>query len=274
MKRILKQTLGFASLALISVAATAGIKDTPHNLTASNTANGVNTQSTTAQICVFCHTPHASNTDVSAPLWNKGSTAQTYQQYNTAFSSTIDGEVLAVGSVSAACLSCHDGTQAMDNLVNAPGSGGLAASTTSGSNRPYTWNLGSEKIASGSVANLGIDLRNDHPIGIEYCGGGISNGGSTTLSGSCEDKDFKTPATDVINSAPIFWVDTSNSGVRGKGDIILYTRTFTGGTKRPSVECASCHDPHQDKVSGGAPDVNFMRVTTAESKICLACHTK
>ena len=31
---------------------------------------------------------------------------------------------LSVGSVSLACLSCHDGAQAMDNLINAPGSGG------------------------------------------------------------------------------------------------------------------------------------------------------
>jgi len=273
MKRIFKQTLGFASLVLLSASAFAGIDTTPHNLT--STGPGPNKQDTTAQICVFCHTPHASNTAASAPLWNKGTAASTsYSQYNTAFSSTIDGQVLPVGSVSAACLSCHDGTQAMDNLVNAPGSGGLAASSTAGSNRDYNWTVGSEKISATSVANLGVDLRNDHPIGIEYCGGGLSNSAGTTLAGSCKDTDFKTPKTARINSTPVFWIDSTNAAgadVRGKGDIILYSRTFSAGADRPSVECASCHDPHQAK---GTDDVNFMRVSTAGSKICLACHTK
>ena len=39
------------------------------------------------------------------------------------------------------------------------------------------------------------------------------------------------------------------------------------------VQCTSCHDPHTDK-AGTNSDVNFMRVTTSGSKICLACHTK
>jgi predicted CXXCH cytochrome family protein len=265
MKKIFKHTLVFASLALLAGAASAQIKDTPHNLTTTGT-NQVNMQSSTQQICVFCHTPHAANTGVTAPLWNKGTPpATSYQQYTTANSSTIDGQVLAVGSVSAACLSCHDGTQAMDNLVNAPGSGGLNAS---GSNQNYVWTQGSEKITS-AVANLGTDLRNDHPIGIEYCGGGLSK--SVTASTSCADKDFKSISTKDINNVPVFWVDVSLAGQRNKTDIILYSREFSSGANRPSVECASCHDPHVAKGSG---DVNFMRVTTAGSAICLACHTK
>jgi predicted CXXCH cytochrome family protein len=264
MKKNLKQTLGFVTFALLSGAAFAQITSTPHNLT--STGPGPNKQDTTAQICVFCHTPHASNTGVSAPLWNKGTPATTYTTYSTANSSTIDGQVLTVGSVSAACLSCHDGSQAMDNLVNAPGSGNL---TVGGANRTYNWTAGTELVAG--VANLGADLTNDHPIGIEYCGGGLSNGGTTTLSGTCKDGDFKAPITNVINSVPVFWVDTNANTARDKADIILYSRTFAAGANRPSVECASCHDPHTAK---GSNDVNFMRVTTAGSAICLACHTK
>lgn len=262
MKKTFKHTLVFASLALLAGAASAQIKDTPHNLT--STGPGPNTQSTTQQICVFCHTPHASNTDATAPLWNKGLPNTTYQQYKTANSSTIDGEVLAVGSVSAACLSCHDGTQAMDNLVNAPGSGGL---NTAGSDRNYNWNVGASKITG--VANLGADLKNDHPIGIAYCGGGLS--ASVTDKSNCKDKDFNSITTESINSTPVFWVEVTGASARNKGDIILYTRDFSGATATPSVECASCHDPHTAKGTG---DVNFMRVTTAGSAICLACHTK
>jgi predicted CXXCH cytochrome family protein len=158
----------------------------------------------------------------------------------------------------------------MDNLVNAPGSGGLVAG---GSSRGYIW-TGSNVVTG--VANLGADLRNDHPIGIEYCGGGITGTG-TTVNGSCTDADFKgsasTPAlkTASINSQQVFWVDSGTAAnTRDKSDIILFTRDFSG-TNRPSVECASCHDPHKAQ---GSDDVNFMRVTTAGSAICLACHTK
>ncbi|HJV25454.1 MAG TPA: cytochrome c3 family protein [Aromatoleum sp.] len=267
MKKILKHSLALASLALVAGAASAGIENTPHNLTTSGT--GPNKQSTTGQICVFCHTPHASNTSVSAPLWNKGLPSTSYTTYSTQNSSTIDGSVLSVGSVSAACLSCHDGTQAMDNLVNAPGSGGYKLG---GSDRSYNWTTGASKITG--VANLGADLTNDHPIGIQYCGGGLT-GSSSTVSGTCNDGDFQRTKvqTKNVNGKQVFWVDTTGSGVRSKNDIILYTRDFSGAAATPSVECASCHDPHVDKSVTG-PDVNFMRVTTNGSAICLACHTK
>lgn len=278
MKKIVKQTLALASLALVASAASAaltGISNTKHNLT--STGTGPNKQTSTEQICVFCHTPHAANTSVEAPLWNKGlPSASGYTTYSTANSSTIDGEVLGVGSVSAACLSCHDGTQAMDNLVNAPGSGNY---NSGGANQAYVWTAGGEMIgaAGNSIANLGQNLRNDHPIGIQYCGGGITGTG-TTVNGTCRDTDFTSSTgglkTKTINSAQVFWIDTSTvDNVRSKSDIILYTRDFSGGSvKGPSVECASCHDPHVEPK--GTDGISFMRVTTSGSKICLACHTK
>ena len=275
MKKIVKQTLALASLALVASAASAGISNTKHNLT--STGTGPNKQTSTEQICVFCHTPHAANTGVEAPLWNKGLPASSgYTTYSTANSSTIDGEVLGVGSVSAACLSCHDGTQAMDNLVNAPGSGGY---TSGGANQAYNWTAGGEIIgvSGNAIANLGQNLRNDHPIGIQYCGGGLTGSG-TSVNGTCRDSDFVKQdtrlKTKTINSAQVFWIDTSTiDNTRSKSDIILYTRDFSGGSvKGPSVECASCHDPHVEPK--GTDGISFMRVTTAGSQICLSCHTK
>lgn len=280
MKKILKSSLLFASLAVVASGATAGISDTKHNLTTSGT--GPNKQSTTQQICVFCHTPHASNTTISAPLWNKTTPSGTYSTYAAMNSTTIDGQILAVGSVSAACLSCHDGTQAMDNIINAPGSGQYDSTGGGSGGLAYSWSSGGDTIGgtgTNTVANLSQDLKNDHPIGIEYCGGGVSGSG-TTVSGTCKDSDFITQnsaslklQTKEVNGQQVFWVDTTTSGTRTKNDMILYTRTFTGGVSRPSVECASCHDPHVSDTDSGA-DLDFMRVTTAGSKICLACHVK
>ena len=62
---------------------------------------------------------------------------------------------------------------------------------------------------------------------------------------------------------------TGVADTREKSDIILYARTFTAG-EGPSVECASCHDPHEDTVR----PVSFLRIANSNSDVCLACHIK
>ena len=55
-------------------AQTVGITTTRHNLgSAANGIAGRNQVSTadTAEVCVFCHTPHGGSTTAPAPLWNK-----------------------------------------------------------------------------------------------------------------------------------------------------------------------------------------------------------
>ena len=279
--------IGALSLAVVlsGSAMAAGITSTKHNLTTTGTSP--NKQSNTDQICVFCHTPHAADVTAPVPLWNKkmnvtGATYNTYDQLNT---STLNGQILAVGSVSLACLSCHDGTQAMDNIINAPGSGGFDATGGGAAGIGFVWTAGNKTMSNTSttLAMLSTDLRNDHPVGIQYCGGGLT-GATTVVSGTCSDTDFINgtlgstsdgrPAqvkTANINTNQVFWVDVDNLAGRGKNDIQLYTRTFTAGSG-PSVECGSCHDPHVE--SKATDNVMFMRVTTAGSKVCLSCHVK
>ena len=260
-------------------AVAAGIADTRHNLSTSNPRTGENRVTAgTEEICVFCHTPHGADITAPAPLWNKnlGSLAG-YQTYASLNSSTIDGTILNVGSVSLACLSCHDGTQAMDNIINAPGPGGLDTTGGGPNGRSYTWDTTTTRVdASGKLvgannaALLGTDLRNDHPIGIQYCGGGPN---STTPAGACKDIDFVAPQSATINSNLVWWVDTpgGTAGTRQRTDIVLYTRDFAG-TNGPSVECGSCHDPHVPAVN--AQQVAFLRVSNTGSGLCLACHVK
>lgn len=264
-----------ATLSLgLAGSAVAGISATKHNLT----AGSGNKTSSTDQICVFCHTPHAADTSKGVPLWNKTLPSTSYTTYDTVGSSSLDGATLSVGSVSLACLSCHDGTQAMDNVINAPGSG-LTSATAGYIGAVGNWS-GSTQAAGKmtGVAAVGAagDLSNDHPIGIQYCGGGLT----ATGTGTCNDEDFVAVTYASINAKPAFWVETGGSG-RQKTDIALYTRDFSAKTdakgvagklNTPSVECGSCHDPHVD--SKGSDNVMFMRVTTAGSAICLSCHVK
>lgn len=286
------------ALMLGAGAAFAGISATKHNLGTTGAA-GQNKSGGTEEICVFCHTPHGADTSAQAPLWNKnlgslgGTGANAYQLYQ---SSTMDAARAndgngggAIGSVSLACLSCHDGTQAMDNIINAPGSGGYDVTgggptgrTGTGPAGSWAWTgptvstegLMQDGAGGPNVALIGTDLRNDHPIGIQYCGGGITG----TATAGCKDGDFWGGGANngrlrnaTINTQNVWWVDTeatTGNNLRNKTDMILYTRNFSDNTTGPSVECASCHDPH----TSDAP--TFLRVSNAGSAVCLSCHVK
>lgn len=254
--------------------ALAGIKDTKHNLGANNAVNDNYMTTGTTEICVFCHTPHASNTNVKAPLWNKPTNGGSFTVYNTSTSSTIDGSV-DMGGVSLACLSCHDGSQAMDTMINQPGSGNYNESGARITGAVWAG------VADGKIAGLakvGPDLTNDHPVGIQYCGGGISTGSASTSAastGTCKDTDFVAPSNTAIANTRVWWVEpTGGAAGRQKTDIILYARapTLTGdatsGFFQPFVECASCHDPHSDT------NPTFLRMSNAQSAVCLTCHNK
>lgn len=259
--------------------ALAGIADTKHNLGSGGGA-GQNKVSDTTEICVFCHTPHASNATAATsgiPLWNKNLPGSSYTTYASINSTTLDGAMLSTGSVSLACLSCHDGTQAMDNIINAPGSGGYSATGGGATGLAYAWGTSPRVDADGKLTNaattlamLGTDLSNDHPIGIRYCGGGPN---ATTPTAACTDADFKGSGSGLqnatVNSQVVWWVDTTGgtAATREKTDMILFTRSFSG-TNAPSVECASCHDPHT------STNATFLRVSNASSGVCLSCHVK
>ncbi len=248
--------------------ATAAVEDTRHNLGSSSTVTGANSFSGTAAVCVFCHTPHGGSTDAAVPLWNRNlADPASYNTYATLNSATLEGAEAPVGSVSIACLSCHDGTQAMDTVLNEPGSGIDNATYNAG-----VWsgaNQTAGQLNVGSITNLTSDLSNDHPIGIQYGGGGIT---TAAPSAATRDPDFATPGTTDLNGTTVWWVDseTTPNGTREKTDMLLYTRSVAGidsGALQPFVECASCHDPH-------TTNATFLRTSNDGSAVCLSCHSK
>lgn len=261
-----------ASIA-VSTPAAAQVRSTKHNLGTSTGGTGVNQFSGTAEICVFCHTPHGADTSASVPLWNRTLPAPAgFTTYDSLGTSSLDGKTAPVGSVSIACLSCHDGVTSMSAVINAPGSGPTGDATwTAGA-----WSGANQvggKIAPGLITNIGTDLRNDHPIGIQYGGGGLTD---SAPAGATTDPDFKAAANAVIGSTRVWWVDTeaTPNNARNKTDMLLYTRGgaagggYTGQTlAEPFVECASCHDPH-------TTNSTFLRTSNAASAVCLACHNK
>jgi hypothetical protein len=280
----------FLAVALLAFAgpASAGIADTKHNLGSGPGPAGRNQTSATAEICVFCHTPHGADTSAPAPLWNKRlgtngvpAGGGSYITYDTLQTPSLDGTVAPVGSISMACLSCHDGTQAMDNVINAPGSGQFDPTGGGNDGRTWAWTGSTVDPATGRLTSgaalLGTNLSNDHPIGIQYCGGGLTGSG-TTVTGACRDEDFIRPVTQVINSNQVFWVDTGASG-KQRTDMPLYVRPDNVALG-PLVECGSCHDPHVSDGQAGPTGTGrvagetFLRISNASSAVCTACHVK
>jgi hypothetical protein len=305
-KILVTSLLGAASAFVMNVASAASIADTPHNLGSgfkiTKTPNGGGTpnhSSNTAEICVFCHTPHGGDNTAAVPIWNKklgingGGTSGAgvaYKRYSTLGSTTFDADELVVGSVSIACLSCHDGSQAIDNVINAPGSGGYnAAGSRIGGMTGTDLDSATGQLLGTIVQNLGTDLSNDHPVSMQYGGGGI-----TATATQTRDPDFAAPAmiaAPATSTLQKLWYIDSSSGLRAgsrdREDVILYTRDL-GGALQPFVECGSCHDPHNSenqtflRISNSGPSTTgqatdgrtFPAANGGPSALCLTCHVK
>jgi hypothetical protein len=291
-KALLTTTLVVGAALMFATTASAGIANTKHNLGSSGSVDNNNRTNSTGEICIFCHTPHGADTGESVPLWNKVISSSTFTTYDQLGTSTLDAGITSIGSISIACLTCHDGAQAIDNILNAPGSGGY--DLTGGGRLGLAWDWDTlsgpnQSVDSdglflpGAIANIGTDLRNDHPVSVQYGGGGKSaaNPGAALRDGGFVDPQY--------DGSSVWWVDNttmelgpdSTSGTLDKWDFKLYTRSATGakfaGGPEPFVECGSCHDPHLETTT-------FLRIDPAVnpdgnesnsgSRICLSCHVK
>ena len=148
---------------LAGMADAAGITGSKHDL--SSATGGILKASGTGadQLCSFCHTPHfGSSATANLPLWNRTTTTSGYTMYTSA---TIDMTTAAQPQgVSAACLSCHDGVVALDQLMNKPGSGLTGGALT------FTPALTNNRLnaTQNPAAFISQNLSNDHPISITY----------------------------------------------------------------------------------------------------------
>jgi len=142
----------------------ASIASTKHNLSTSGTGTVKSTDET--EICIFCHTPHQAIKNDNIPLWNH--TLSSEASYGVYTSPTFDGasSVADLGGTNAAtaavsnlCLSCHDGTIAINSLNN--------PSNALGGN-PNMTGTGAGGVMPSGTSNIGNDLTDDHPVNFRY----------------------------------------------------------------------------------------------------------
>lgn len=276
--------------------------NTRHNLTMRN-ASGVSplsgygtasmdfARNNYGEVCVYCHTPHGANANVAAPLWNRNMSSTTYTTYDQLNTVTLTQTVYQPGAASLPCLSCHDGLQAVDAIINMPGSARYSATTseafldswpTGNGDTQDHLTLNANPTAANSSSNptclichvpgsyigkyaadftaaaIGTDLRNDHPIGVAFP---ATNGVGT---------DWNTPGgSKIVGILTTRFFDENGNGRMDKDDIRLYD-----SGNDAAVECASCHDPHGVPGPGGTFNKTFLRKPNTQSGVCLTCHSK
>ena len=215
----MKKLLTALALAAIAVTAQARISGSSHDMRTLATPG-------TLSACVYCHAPHNSNVGVvGAPLWNRTDTSSGITGYS---SGTLRDTTVMLGANSITCLSCHDGTTDLGTMYN------------SGSNET----LGAIATATGETwSDLGTNLRNDHPVGVDYVPG----------TGLATDK-FATVAA------------VTAAGLK----LYSYGGTFAAY----QVECGSCHEPHNAYYDGIQGNLSYQRIDPASTvDLCTVCHS-
>lgn len=258
--------VGLMVLSMGSVALAASIKTSKHDL---SSTGHVDVRTDDAQVCVFCHTPH--NARTVAPLWNRNaSPATTYTLYRSetldaTIAQPVEGSrnVATQGSGSDLCLSCHDGTLAVTNVVKYDFTN--TGRRTSIAPDPTAAALDSGGfLKSTRTANLGTDLSNDHPVGFSYAAAKAAE--DTRLSRGGSGQPASQLAGVVTRGAQTFVSGAANPSNGTGVDLPL----FAG-----KMECDTCHNVHDPGTDGGSQTLYpFLRGDMNASKLCFTCHIK
>jgi predicted CXXCH cytochrome family protein len=240
-----------AALALTAVAvlgchgavfAKGSVVNSPHNLSASGGLGAHKIAYDEIRICVFCHTPHnAIDVGGIAPLWNRPlPSGQGYTMYQSpTFSQNVTTQSSAPTGASRVCLSCHDGTLAL-NMYG----GRVLKNGGATGNSPYSMPTDTNPSLN---ANLGTDLSDDHPISFSY------------QSAVTRTNSNQTAGSQLVAAAalpPTIRLDQSGN-----------------------LECTACHDPHDNEYgnflvmnNGDSSKPNYN--VTTPSPLCIACHVQ
>ncbi len=247
------------------------IVDTKHNLSVSGP--GTVKAVTESEICLFCHTAH--NSKPLSPLWNRNDPGSTYTLYGSSTMKALPGQP---SGPSILCLSCHDGTIALGNVL----SRGSTISFASTVNMPV------------GPSNLSTDLRNDHPFSITYdaalatANGQLKNpasiGSQIKLENnllqctSCHDP-HKNSYTDFLVASSqnsnlcnachqeTYWTTSShNTSVKTWNSIVPNPWPYTPWTTVAQNACENCHNPHNSSAT-----TRLLKYQAEESN-CLDCH--
>jgi hypothetical protein len=232
--------LALATPTMIRAANNIGVEGSPHDLSQDvwNTRKGV---------CSPCHGAHNTDPQQLIPLWVHATSAATFIPYQ---SPTMQAAVGQPNGSSLACLSCHDGTVAINQ--------GISGVT------------GTAEYIDVS-AQIGPDLHTTHPISFTYDAALAAADGGLENPDTYKIGDPKSTLTVNIAPVPATWAGTSLTGQ-------TLNKALLGNNHM--MQCSSCHDVH--KLVGSAPSSGIMTKIsgtdagspTRGSTLCRTCHIK
>jgi predicted CXXCH cytochrome family protein len=263
----------FILLGMAQASFAAGIVDSAHNLSVSSPGQIKAMDET--RICSFCHTPHQSGMGIA--LWNRRASGQNFVPYTSSTALAAPGQPTGA---SLLCLSCHDGTIALGEVLNR--------------SRPIVMTGGAIKMPPGRGLT-GTDLSHDHPVSFDYSAGLAAQNGElknpVTLSPEIKlDKNGELQCTtchDAHDNKFGKFLVRSNAGSQLcvqchektgwlQSDHNNATAAWNGVQENPWPEsehrtvadnaCGNCHLSHS--VTGGP---RLLR-HAAEEKNCASCH--
>lgn len=235
-------------LAFMAPAAAAPVSSSKHNLSVSGP--GTIKATGESQICVFCHTPHSAAPN--SPLWNRRSPGSTYTPYSSSTAVAIPGQPTGA---SILCLSCHDGTIALGEILSSATPIGLVGGVT-------TMPVG--------TGRLGTDLSDDHPISFNY---------TATLAsqrGELVNPATLTGAVRLDASGQMQCTSCHNAHDDANGKFLVRSNTGSALCQTCHVKnywTQSAHSTSNATWNGVAPDPwPDSSLTTVASNACLNCH--
>lgn len=162
------------------------------------------------EICLPCHAPHNADRADLGKLWNHEVTTSTFTTYD---GTTTVAAATALDSNSILCVSCHDGSVALDSF------GGTTGLT---------------KLAAGDFGFLGTDLQDDHPVGntADY-----SDGTANTSLNDVVTVELTLPLSTLDGQTDIVACSTCHSVHNDGGNASLLRVTNVG-----SALCLTCHN--------------------------------
>lgn len=242
-----------AAGSLLTLTAQAGIVGSPHDFS----SQSWNTDpADPATVCSTCHTPHHADSSV-VPLWAHATTSASFHMYNQAnvpvSQAVAQLPATTPNGPSLACLSCHDGTVAINTYGGSPTYGGTM--TTHGTATYLT-----------NSALIGTDLTHSHPISFVY-------NPALVGTGPTQDKWLNNPQTTPVLQ-PV-------SGTFNLGNNMTIQGFLLNGDTQYHLECGSCHDVHNQLGTPYDPILNPKLVkivgvdsTGKGSLLCRSCHNK
>lgn len=196
--------LALALVCMWGLASPAGaleqVSGTKHDFTTLGTTGS-------GHLCFTCHYPHKTPAQ-SQLMWNHQLSGNNFgwsDATTTSGGTTYPTNINSWSGSTKLCLSCHDGTVAVGDVMNGT-----------------DWDLTIFVTGNRQIATSTGDMRGNHPVAVPY----PYNQTANTYNGI---------TTGVNVNLPGF--------VAAPADVKIFADPTSAGSNR-GIECASCHNPH------------------------------